>query len=395
MIFNFFNFILESSRIQVPIKFSVSLISIFQNSSIFLGSPISADLLALKDTKGDISLLNVDGLDTISFTTSAKLSQHFSVFDESILSTYIYPLSSNSAEIYHKNRYSIKIGRLINKLFGNKYNSSEIEKFVNIYKSIMRKSLLVFEVWSDINKGYSSSLYTQDARDANALLNSCMNDELAIITFYTYVPVKLLVLLNSEGHIFGRALIWETNRGLFMDRIYTAFDCDYYKFIEYARENKIIYKDKNKSGPNIEYVKDGITSWFEMSISLKFDIVEYSYDDAFFSGEAPKDIPYMDTFIYGFDRTLTNKEPSFDKFYILQDTEGIVALARHNYDIDGIRILNIDEYRFSDVLGVWINHIDAIWVDEVSDFFTLDYLQDLKNGFIFDKKWIVKRLSHR
>jgi hypothetical protein len=41
-----------------------------------------------------------------------------------------------------------------------------------------------------------------------------------------------------------------------MDRIYVINDSDYFKFINYAKTNNIIYKNENKSGPSVEYVKD-------------------------------------------------------------------------------------------------------------------------------------------
>jgi hypothetical protein len=215
-----------------------------------------------------------------------------------------------------------------------------------------------------------------------------MNDELHLVDFYSYVPVKLLVMLNSDEHIFGRALIWQTDRGLFMDRIYCAFDSDYYKFIDYAKTNNIIYKKENKSGPTVEYVKDGKSSWFPMIIRLKFNIDEYNKDE--FTGKVI-DIPYMDTFIYGQKSRLSNYEPLDNKYYVLTDTDGEPLEVIPQYDVNGQRIDTdqMEYYDWSNIQNGWVYRKSGTFVNSVMDFLSLDYLKDPKNGFILSgDKWI-------
>jgi hypothetical protein len=216
-----------------------------------------------------------------------------------------------------------------------------------------------------------------------------MNDELHLIDFYQYVPVKLLVLLNNDGHIFGRALIWQTDKGLFMDRVYTAFDQDYYKFIDYASKNGLIYKNENKSGAKVEYLKDGKVSWFPIKIRLKFNIDEYSKEE--FTGRV-RDIPYMDTFIYGQKNVISNYEPLDNKYYVLTDTDGEPLEVIPQYDINGQRIETdeLDNYEWSNAQNGWIYNRNGYYVKSEQDFFSLDYLKDPKNGFIFNEKdgWI-------
>ena len=219
-------------------------------------------------------------------------------------------------------------------------------------------------------------------------MNSCMNDELHLVDFYQYAPVKLLVLLNNEQHIFGRALIWKTDKGLFMDRIYTAFDSDYYKFIEYAKKNNIVYKQENRSGNLIHYVKDGKSSWFPMKVKLNFNIEDYSKEE--FTGEV-RDIPYMDTFIYGQKNRLSNYEPLDDKYYVLTDTDGEPLEVIPQYDINGQRIEQdqLENYEWSQTLNGWVYNRSGTYVDDAKDFLSYDYLKNPKNGFILsDDKWI-------
>jgi len=382
-ILNFFDFILEStSKIEVPLQFSIEFNHILRE----IESPISSDLIKLVSSPSDISLLNIgDENDSATFTTAIKLSQHFKTVDYRELKLLVSPLKHSSAEIYHKNRTSIKIGRLLRKLLGTKYSDVEIEKFVNQYKSILDKKLLFFETWngSRIVSGYSSKFYTHSGSSLNPLMNSCMNDEYDLVEFYSYIPVDLLILLNNEGHIFGRALLWKTDKGIFMDRIYTALDSDYYKFINFAKDHDIIYKSENKSGPKIEYVKDGRTGWFPMKINLKFDIMKYDLCEF---EQRPKNIPYMDTFIYGQGNHMFNYEPLEDKFVVLQDTEGEPLVVTPFYDIYGVRIEDMDDYVFSKTQDGWINNSDAKWLDSEKDYFSFDYLDNPKNGFIWSKE---------
>ena len=238
-ILSFFNFILEKlEQLKVPFQYCEE----FENVIKSIDSPISKAFEDLRLKPQDISLVNIDNSnDSVTFTTSVKLSQHFSTEDQQQLNTWVRPLS-RFAVIYTKNRTSIKIGRLIRKLFGNTFSDTEVEKFVNQYKSILDSKLTHFEIregW-EIIESYRSNNYTHEAPPSNSLMNSCMNDELHLVDFYKYIPVKILVLLNSESHILGRSLLWETDKGIFMDRVYHAFDSDYYKFIEYAKENKFI-----------------------------------------------------------------------------------------------------------------------------------------------------------
>jgi hypothetical protein len=387
-ILNFFNFILENyKKIEVPFQFCQEFDYVLRE----IESPISSEIRKMRLQPSEISLLNIgDDPDTVSFTTSQKLSQHFKTDDQRQLNLFIQPLSRNT-EIYHKNRTNIKVGRLVKKLFGSKFSDSEIEKFVNQYKSSLDSKVLNFEIWegNKIIYGYKSKNYTYDGSSSNPLLNSCMNDELHLIDFYQYVPVKLLVLLNNDGHIFGRALIWQTDKGLFMDRVYTAFDQDYYKFIDYASKNGLIYKNENKSGAKVEYLKDGKVSWFPIKIRLKFNIDEYSKEE--FTGRV-RDIPYMDTFIYGQKNVISNYEPLDNKYYVLTDTDGEPLEVIPQYDINGQRIETdeLDNYEWSNAQNGWIYNRNGYYVKSEQDFFSLDYLKDPKNGFIFNEKdgWI-------
>ena len=387
-ILNFFDFIFENfKRIEVPFQFCGDFDLVLKK----IDSPISKSFFELRLKESDISLINIgEQNDTASFTTSTKLSRHFKTEDEKSLSTFIKPLIYNT-EIYNKDRTSIKIGRLIRKLFGTKFSDSQIENFVNQYKSILDSKITNFELWEGqkIQEGYKSRNYTFEGSSSNPLMNSCMNDEHTLIEFYRYVPVSLLVLLNKDGHIQGRALVWQTDKGLFMDRVYTAFDTDYYKFINWAKKNNVIYKSENKSGCLTSYVKDNTISWFKMSVELKFEIEKYNQDDF---TEYPNDFPYMDTFIYGQKNKLSNYEPLDGRYYILTETDGTYVEIDPQFDIYGERIDNdeLDNYEWSNTQKGWIHKRSGTYVISALDFLSYDYLKDPKNGFTLSDKndWI-------
>lgn len=315
---NYFQFLFEnqSLRITVPLQFSQRFLKVLGDETHGIDSPIKDAFLQLRMTPQDLSLVDIGkDSDTATFTTAQKLSQHFKTTDIRMLNTLIKPLTREESLIYHINRTEIRIGRLIKKLFYDTFSDSEIEKFVNQYKAILDQSALNFEIWrgADIKTGYISKNYTFTGQTSNPLINSCMNDCLDWIDFYIGCPVSLLVLLNDDRHIFGRALVWEYEEGEFlMDRVYVAFERDYYKFVDYAKSQGWWWKAENKSGSTYTYTNGIITRWFPIKIKLKFDFEKY------------KDwgVPYLDTFIYAQKDYLTNYRPDDGNYYICNVTDG-------------------------------------------------------------------------
>lgn len=159
-----------------------------------------------------------------------------------------------------KGRSEIKIGRLIRHLFDmttfrcyttkelNSYadiniTDKDYEDFVNAYKATEIDSRK-FELVS----GDDIPTFYKKGNESGTLGSSCMKDEPKNL-FKLYKNndnVKLLVLVNDEGKMTGRALIWKLHDSefhYFMDRVYTSYDYDLNKFIEYAQKNDIAYKE--------------------------------------------------------------------------------------------------------------------------------------------------------
>ena len=118
----------------------------------------------------------------------------------------------------------------------------------------------------------------------------CYNDDVC----------SLLILkdVDDKSKIIGRALIWETNIGQFMDRIYYIKDSDSNLFAKYAKDNNIHFK----TSPN--YNKD-------QKITVQLKNFKFKY------------YPYMDTFKYlDLNGELSNIVNTNKHFYQLEQTFG-------------------------------------------------------------------------
>ena len=112
-----------------------------------------------------------------------------------------------------------------------------------------------FEVWDakDIPKAYHWSSY---AEDCGTLGHSCMRSESdkKKVEFYAQMgdSVKILVLLNSDNLVLGRAILWQKcyNRRRkdsfkVMDRVYTVRNSYEILFHRWAVDNHVIRKKLN------------------------------------------------------------------------------------------------------------------------------------------------------
>ncbi len=215
----------------------------------------------------------------------------------------------------NSSRVEMKVGRFVKGYFGDKFSDSEIENFVNQWKSLEEE--ITFEIWEgpEIRNGYRSRNYHTNDYDhgMNPLMNSCMNDE-PFVNFYQYCPsVKLLVLLDSESSILGRALLWvDSEKRKIMDRVYFVYDKDYFKFVRWANENDYWYK-KNNTG-QVKFIKGGK----EESIQTKVEIMNvFDFPD--------EEYPYMDTFSYFQGEWAYNYQPK-GAFWHLINTDGTYEL---------------------------------------------------------------------
>lgn len=185
--------------------------------------------------------------------------------------------------------------------------------------------------------------YNQDAyaRDAGGnLVNSCMRhvDE-NYFDIFSKNPdtVSLIVLLDAEHKVHGRALLWKTDQGLCMDTVYSA-DSLKSVFINFAKENGISYKsnhschwgefDLNGEGRNNNSSR--VTAQLN-----RFDLYYY---------------PYMDTMMYLCMVTgrISNQSSGFGEYRTLRCTDG-------SFEESTLRV--------EDINGNLIDEDDAIYLD--------------------------------
>lgn len=220
-----------------------------------------------------------------------------------------------SDEVFSYRRIEIGVGKFVNKMFPNDFTAAEVEDFVNKWRSLQEEDSF-FELLSgpEIKNGYDSRTYHHTDTNMNTLMNSCMNDQFDCIEMYQYCPgLRLLVLLNDENHILGRALIWKDYQDrTIMDRVYYVYDSDYFKFTNYAKKNGWFYKKRNVSGGS-SFIKG------ETEVSLQTKVRVPDVFNMVYQGDK---FPYMDTFFYAQGEWAYNYPPEKGKYLGLNDTEG-------------------------------------------------------------------------
>lgn len=224
---------------------------------------ISDEILATEGKPFDITYIDCfdtkDKIDKVSFMPSGKVTP-----DE-------------SENFNSRMRQEMSVGRLVNKLCPDKFLQKDIEIFVNDFKGEMSKSFSNMKLvkGEEIRYWYLDSHYTtQSSGDIN---NSCMKGAKSQPYFDIYCnnPEKcnLLILLNDDGtKIKGRALVWHelrkpTDRS-YLDRIYTVNDADKKLFIDYAIQNKWLYKNKQVMN-DATYIDDGKVVYSSVATVLK------------------------------------------------------------------------------------------------------------------------------
>ncbi len=182
-------------------------------------------------------------------------------------------------------RYHTKYGSFVNKVF-NCFDNREVEKFSNLLRAVVSNQNVEFKVidGEEIIKYYHHSSYSEQA---GTLGQSCMKHDVCanFLNIYTENPevVKMLVALDINKNLIGRALLWEFESYRVMDRIYTINDENWsYYFKQWANKNNFIYKAKQNWNWTFHFESSGKKLQQKLSVKLS----NYSFDY----------YPYVDTF---------------------------------------------------------------------------------------------------
>jgi hypothetical protein len=235
---------------------------------------ISQFLLEVKEAK-KYAFLGIED-EFITFATKEQISK----FYEGENLDFENDETLTNIAVSNINLSKIKPGRLVKKLT-DRFSDAQIEKFVNNLKAFLklRKDTTRFEIveGEELRKYYSTLTYQSEI---GQLGKSCMRHNECQGFFDFYVEnsdiCKMLILRGVDtDKIVGRALLWQTNLGLYLDRVYTIVDSDLVLFEEYAKHlgckwtyHKLYCSNSDK--------------WIELKIKpKKLDFDLYPYLDTF------------------------------------------------------------------------------------------------------------------
>lgn len=301
-------------------------------------------------------------------------------------------------------RYQAKPGAFVGKIFKD-IPSKEVENFSNLFKAESNKEDYNFIVVNgdDIKKYYHWESYESGR---GTLGVSCMKHDSCQRFFGLYTDntdnVSMLVMLNDEGGMKGRALLWNFGTNKIMDRIYTTNDEKLHLYFKkWATENGYLYKSE-QNWYNTLFFENMNTGKKELKLDLDLPYKNFRY------------YPYLDTFKFiDNDGILYNYIPDGISIKTLCSTDG------SKYDSDYLMFDSVDKvfrYRgesiyvdymdfytsernlvWSEVNDRYILRRDAFYCEEINDFIFKKELDDKNNAERIKerKDWIVKMFKEQ
>lgn len=375
MLVRFQDFLFENVVNESIVYFSPVLRSLLKR----VNHPISKSLLEIEktDVKPDITFIDYLNDDYLSFTTMVNAEREFKEKHPHLdilnrpydsIADALYTLRNDTyqdiAQVYTKSRNQIKIGRLINKFFPNKFTAKEVEEFINKFKSLSVKPDQEFKLvdGQDIEFWYDQKNYKTTT---GQLGNSCMRNIKGVFDIFTKnSEVCKMLILIEEDKLVGRALVWRVSSAKtksdedveiewFMDRQYTSEDSDVEKFRNYAKEKNWAYKTYNNHLSLQDVTFNGRNLELDMTVKLN-DNLDYLR------------FPFLDTFRrYSKSESTIYNNKSEDVIgdFILDQTDGTSRIIEDGvwseyYDTRIDRSLAI----YSEPLGDWLYSDSSITV---------------------------------
>ena len=237
-------------------------------------------------------------------------------------------LAEYQKDIYQKSRNPIKLGRLINAVLPDQFDSTQIAKFTDKFKAYQKGEVGKIKVveGEEIAHWYKAENYLELK---SSLGSSCMRSvNSKFFGIYVDNPevCKMVVILEEDEQgkekLVARALLWKPSdiingKGIefewFMDRQYATSDAGVESLRKWAAEKGYAYKTNNTHSlfSKVTFKEEDFSC--NMEVQLK-KYVYYSY-------------PYMDTFrrldpdpfiLYNDN----NEDEEYAGCYILNSTSG-------------------------------------------------------------------------
>lgn len=161
--------------------------------------------------------------------------------------------SEKTGKFFSDKNNLIKVGRVVNSILkDNKIitTEKEIENFVNKFKArceILNNIKIDIVNGGSIREWYYENNYCRMTRSIDSRLGkgslgrSCMRyyECQNYLDIYVQNPkeCQMIISLDSENKLRARALLWKTNKGRYLDRIYYTFDSDKDVILDWVYKN--------------------------------------------------------------------------------------------------------------------------------------------------------------
>ena len=250
---------------------------------------------------------------------------------------------------------STKIGRIVKQLLpkNTDITDKDIEKFVNIWKSYFIGEESTFEEikGEEIKFWYSEKNYNLLAYK-NTLGKSCMSTvNSSWFNIYTENPKVVSMLIQKDGlnKLLARAIVWQTNIGPVLDRVYYTHDWNNQRMTDFFK----------KQYPNGKTFREVTNCYVKLN---KWKFVKTGY-------------PFLDNFSFLDWETgkLWSRDQPSDKMISLKSTSG-------SFQIDSFRSIV-----FSSKLEDFIQRDKAYWDSSKDSWMPLGKLQIIRRKI---KDWI-------
>ena len=373
MILSYIEYLFENIEDKIPLYFSFELRKVLKDiiSSKKEGYEVAEFLLKKhlsEDHEDDANYIDITKTnDKLSFISMNRVKRFWDKGEENPGMSFKdwsqrmwYDQESGidiKKKVWVDQRTEVFVGRFVNRVYEkskSSISSSNLEKFVNLYKSTYDKFNSKFSMFEIVKGEQIKKWYLKDNYETQLgqLGSSCMRHLSCQNYFGIYVEnpevVSLLILKNDDGDkIKGRALIWKLKNGeTFMDRIYTNKDSDMILFEEFGEKNGILTKSE------INYLK-------LRNLEVKLEEAKFDY------------YPYLDTFIClnVDEKTLSPNEDLWpgEGYIKLDSTSGSYTRADVVWsEYNGDWILREDAV-FCERREEWVYRSDATYLEYVDE----------------------------
>jgi hypothetical protein len=341
----------------------------FLLESILLTSNSLSDLIKKIDdpiAKDFYELINKDIKTKYNIIDSTDDNTSLSFISDNQVSNKIKS-GVNPNDLFSSSNNKTSIGRVVKSILKDNninYTDKELATFVDKFKTEYDKELISKKEvdpirivkGEDIRFWYLEDNYCEDStsRNKGTLCNSCMRYKSCQSYFDIYVEnpdvVSLVIYLDKNNKLRARALLWETNQGKFLDRVYYTVSSEVKLLTDWVKKDSEVSSYEDMSSLN------------QLEVNIK--IKDY------------KKYPYMDTFSYydKDDGILCNDEPDDDleSFLELNSTDGTGVLMNVTFCEFDNESFPPDDTVYSDYSEVYMHRDSAVWSNEENSYIWAD-----------------------